>query len=104
MQEILGQMTEREVLALLPESTISLRSLASLGKETIAEQLEAWQRAQDARLRHFTVQLTAQQSQVVEEALTNITDQITPGEDGNPNRRGLALYHICRAYLKERED
>ena len=104
LREVMKNIPEKDVLEVLPDSTLSLRALSSLGEATIAEQLEAWQKAKDVRLKHFTVQLTDQQSQIVEKVIAKFIDCITQGEDGNPNRRGLALYHMCRDYLRQGED
>ncbi|MEE9249124.1 MAG: ParB N-terminal domain-containing protein [Dehalococcoidia bacterium] len=101
LQEVLGKISEREVLAVLPDSADSLKALSSLGKETIAEHLKAWQQAQAARLKHFIVQLTSSQKDVVEEALSSFLPEVRPGDEGNPNVRGLALYHLCRAHLED---
>ena len=101
LQKVLEKIPEREVLAVLPDSAHSLRALSSMGKETMAENLRAWQQAQPARLKHFIVQLTPSQKDVVEEALSSFLPNVRPGDEGNPNVRGLALYHLCRAYLKE---
>ena len=100
LREVLGKISEREVLAVLPESAGSLRALSTVGKETIADHLKAWQQAQAARLKHFNVQLTPSQKNVVEEALGDFLPKVRLGDEGNPNLRGLALYHLCRAYLE----
>lgn len=100
LREVLGKISEREVLAVLPESAGSLKALSSLRSETIANHLKAWQQAQSARLKHFNVQLTPSQKNVVEEALGYFLPKVRPGDEGNPNVRGLALYHLCRAYLE----
>ncbi len=91
------------MLALLPETSESLQSLASLGQEDLAEHLAAWQKAQEARLRHFTFQLTAEQSEVVGHALEQAIAEYVP-DDGNPNRKGTALVAICRAYIDAIEE
>ncbi len=100
MREVLKALPEEEVLAILPETGDSLRALSSLGKEDIAEQLRAFERGQAARLCHFAVQLTPSQQSVVERALGHFLPQDSPNEGGNPNKRGVALYHLCQAYLK----
>ena len=48
VREVLKAVPEAEVMALLPESAGSLRSLASLGQETMAVGLQSWQRAREA--------------------------------------------------------
>ena len=99
---LLDVLPEQEVLAVLPDSAESLRTLASLGQEDLAAHLEAWEAAQGARLKHLQVQLTPDQMDVVMEALGQALAGPIPDE-GNPNRRGNALVAICRAYLKAQE-
>ncbi|MBI4235735.1 MAG: ParB N-terminal domain-containing protein [Chloroflexi bacterium] len=99
VREVLERLPEEEVLALLPETAESLASFVSPGQEDLAAHLETWQRAQAARLRHFTAQLTPPQLEVVEEALARFLAEVSAGDEGNPNRRGLALYRLCRSYL-----
>ena len=90
-------------LAVLPESADSLRALAALGQQDLAEYLEDWQRAQGARLHHFTAQLTSDQLAVVRETLEPFLAQVAPGDGGNPNRQGLALLLLCQTYRELRE-
>ncbi len=59
-------------LALLPETASSLQALASLGQDSIADYLQAWQQAQHARLKHLNFQLTPEQREVAEQALDRI--------------------------------
>lgn len=99
VRDILDSMPQAEVLSLLPETAESLTALAGLGQESLAEHLQAWQRAQAARLRHLTFQLTGDQVDVINEALESAVVGVTK-HDGNPNRRGNALYAICREYLE----
>ena len=99
MRSVLENIPEEEVLALLPESGASLQALASLGQEDLAAQMQAWERAQAARLRHFAVQLTDAQLETVEEALASFMPQ-AKGVGGNPNARGSALYLLCQRYLE----
>lgn len=103
LKEVLEKIPQRDVMALLPETAKSLSSLTSLGKEAMAEHLKAWQEAQAARLKHFSAQLTETQMKVVEEALDRFHSMASPGDEDNPNVRGLALYHLCRSYLEDLE-
>lgn len=89
-----------EVLALLPETASSLQALASLGQESIAERLMAWEEAQKARLHHLEFQLTEDQLEVVEEALRRVIPQAKDLKGDNPNLRGTALYLLCKAFLE----
>ncbi len=43
---MLAAIPQEEVLALLPETAMSLRAFAALGQESIAEHLRTWQEAQ----------------------------------------------------------
>ncbi len=100
LREVLAARPQEEVLALLPETAESLTAIVSIGKEGIADRLRAFEQLQAARLRHFQVQLTPAQFEVVEEALARMLPDVESGEGGNPNRRGLALYQLCQAYLR----
>jgi ParB family chromosome partitioning protein len=103
MRHLLSTLPQEDVLAVLPETAESLQSLATLGQQDLAEHLAAWQKAQEARLRHLTFQLTSQQSEVVGQALEQAIAVPTP-DDGNPNKKGTALATICRAYLDTAEE
>ena len=98
VRAILKIIPQADVLALLPETAESLKSLVSLGTADMSAHLAAWQLAQSARLKHLTVQLSDAQLTVVEDA---IADALTDADDdpSNPNRRGNALYLICQRYL-----
>jgi ParB family transcriptional regulator, chromosome partitioning protein len=99
LRQILQTIPEKEVLDILPETTDSLSSLASLGTEDIAAHLQNWQRGQTARLRHLGFQLTAAQLEVVEEALASLLTQANQAASENPNIRGNALYLLCKAFI-----
>jgi len=101
IKEILETIPQEEVLSLLPETASSLQSLASLGKESIAEHLRAWEEAQKARLHHLAFQFTELQLEVVEEAIAHTLPHAAT--EGGPNKRGLALYYICRSYLEAQQ-
>lgn len=99
VRDVLREVPQADVLALLPDSAESLKALASLGGADLAEHLRAWQQAQAARLRHLTFQLAKSQLEVVEEAMERVMGVVT--HDGsNPNRRGNALYILCKTYLE----
>ena len=100
LRELLEGKTQEDLLRLLPESAESLGALASLGEESIAQGLQAWQAAQQgARLRHFNTQLTQDQLQVVQRAVALFETQAEQLTSENPNRRGQSLYLLCEAYL-----
>ena len=96
---ILDRLSHEEVLSILPETTESLNELATLGTANLSEHLQAWQEAQAARLKHLTFQLTPDQLEVVEEALERTMDGAAK-PNANPNRRGNALFKICKTFLK----
>ena len=102
VREILSAIPQSEVVALLPESAESLQALASLGETDLAQHLQVWQKAQAAKLHHFTAQLTKNQIEVVEEAMARVMAGPTNHGD-SPNRRGNALYQICLNYLSKGE-
>ena len=89
-----------EVLRLLPESAESLDALASLGEADMAEHLQAWEQARRARLRHMIFRLSDNQAGVVEEAMRRVMTEVSR-DVANPNRRGNALYSLCRSFLEQ---
>ena len=100
LKEILNQVSQAEVLKLLPETADSLQAFASLGQQDLAGYLQNYQQAQQARLKHLTFLSTPAQLEVIEEALARVMPQAgkTPGD--NPNPRGNALYLLCMSYLE----
>ncbi len=100
VRDILKTIPEAEVTALLPESAGSLRSLASLGQESMAAGLQSWQHAREARLRNLLFKLTPAQLAVVEKALSLMTPAARQDPGRSPNARGTALYLICESYLR----
>ena len=106
LRSILESVPQAEILSLLPETAESLEQLVSIGEEDLSEHLRAWNRAQSARLKHMTFQLTEEQLTVVNRALErSMADAPAAGDGvGNPNQRGNALYHLSRAYLQTLEE
>jgi ParB family chromosome partitioning protein len=102
LREILGSKSQEEVLALLPETAVSLQSLTAIGQQSLAQAVQQWEQAQKARLRHLAFQLTESQLEVVEQVLQRLLP-LTGGSEQGPNKRGLALYLLCLGYL-EREN
>ncbi len=98
LRDVLESMPQEEVMALLPETAASLQALTSIGKQSIAQALQQWEQAQKARLHHLAFQLTDVQLQVVEEALQRLMP-MTAIQPESPNKRGGALYWLCRDYL-----
>ena len=102
LRTVLEHVPEGDVLAVLPESAESLRQLASIGQQDMADYLRASEQARAARLHHFSAQLTSEQSAFVDSVLRAFREQVRAGDDGNPNVTGLALYRLCQAYLNLR--
>ena len=102
LREVLEKLLQEEVLLLLPETSDSLKAIASLGQDSMAGYLTAWQQAQAARLRHLQIQLTSGQLDVVEQALQRIGPMAREQMADSPNVRGTALYLLCKEFL-ERE-
>jgi len=98
LRQILAELPEREVLAVLPDSLDGLHALTSLGQFDFSD-IRSWQTVQEARLHHLTIQLTGDQREVVEAALSRM-----PSSDegpSNPNRRGEALFRLCEQFLSQ---
>ena len=103
LKQILSSVSEDEVLSLLPETTESLKSLSTINEMDLAEHLQAWDKAQIARLRHMQLQLTDKQLETVEEALSLITPKAKDESFNNPNSRGNAIFLLCKYYLDRRQ-
>ena len=103
LKEILESVPESEVLSLLPETTESLKSLSMINEMDLAEHLKAWDEARIARLRHLQVQLTNNQMETVEEALSLILPKAKNEGFDNPNTRGNAIFLLCKFYLERRK-
>ena len=87
-------------MRLLPETAESLQALSALTPSSLADHMRAWEGSRGARLKHVTLQVTAEQLPEVEEAFALALEQIPP-DSTNPNKRGIAFHHICVAYLAE---
>ena len=66
LKQVLSVISESEVLSLLPETSTSLNSLASISEENLADHLKAWEQAQTARLSHMQLQFTRPQLETVQ--------------------------------------
>ena len=104
LKEILSNVSEYEVLSLLPETAKSLKSLSLINEMDLAEHLKVWEEAQTARLRHMQLQLTCQQLETVEEAVSRILPKAKDTSFGNPNDRSNAIYLLCRFYLERTKE
>ncbi|MFC1935654.1 ParB/RepB/Spo0J family partition protein [Chloroflexota bacterium] len=99
LRQVLKKIPEAQVLSLLPETVQSLASLAELGSEDLVAHLQAWEEAQAARLRHLTIHLSNDQLGIVEQALERAASYVTQESD-NPNKRGNAMFQLCKRYLE----
>lgn len=103
LKAVLSSVPEGEVLSLLPETAESLHSLSTINETDLAEHLQAWDKAQVARLRHMQLQFTDKQMETVEEAVSLITPQVKGNGFDNPNTRGNAFFLLCKFYLDRRD-
>ena len=103
MREILDTIPQEQVLEVLPETPASLQAMASLGEVDMAEYLKNFQAAQPAKLRHFNLQFTPAQLEVVEQAIDRFVAAAKEDQGGSPNQRGTALYLLCQYFL-DKED
>ena len=101
LRHILESVPLDEVLSLLPETAESLQSLSSFTPSSLADHMRTWNADRAVRLKHVTLQLTANQLSDVEEAFALAAEHSSP-DNANPNRRGNAFHHICKAYLDSR--
>ena len=101
LRSIVGTLSQREVLSLLPETPRALEAISRLGQEDLSVHLAAWQQAQSVRLNHMTLQFSNAQLELVGEAL-ELAMKASPGKQKGPNRRGIAMTAICEAYLDSR--
>jgi ParB family chromosome partitioning protein len=100
LKKILTTIPQEKVLSLLPETSESLHALATLGQDDLARHLDAWQRAQAARLKHMQLQFSSEQLETVEEALNMVRAKARGSTGSNPNVRGTAMYLLARYYLQ----
>ena len=100
LRQILKTTPFKEVLSILPETQKSLAEASSQKQLSLEDYLKAQKLSQNARLQHFTVQLTAEQASVVEEAFNRLSAQLDI--HGGPKNRGAALYWLCQKFLKPR--
>lgn len=103
LKEILSSVPEYEVLSLLPETAESLKSLSTINETDLAEHLQAWDKAQVARLKHMQLQFTDKQLETVEEAVSLMIPKVKGNGFDNPNTRGNAFFLLCKFYLDRRE-
>ncbi len=102
VKQILSELPEEDVLAILPETASSLQALASLGQQTagsMAAALSAWEKAKAVKLERVSFALDGDQIDIVKEAIEEALSGI---DNEGPNRRGAALSFICEEWLDSR--
>ena len=100
IREVMQIIPEEEVAAVLPDTLVGIKGMASLGKETIAGYLQNWEQARSVRLRNLLFKLTTEQLKTVEEALERILPEARQQQGISPNTRGTALFLICKSFLE----
>lgn len=95
---ILETIPRGEVLELLPDAADSIGQAISFTPSSLIEHLEIFEESRNARLKHFSAQLTGEQLTVIYQAITHASEHGAV-DDANPNRAGNALFHICQIYL-----
>jgi ParB family transcriptional regulator, chromosome partitioning protein len=103
IRTVLSTIPADKVISLLPESLGSLQALSSLGQEDLTQHLQAWQRAQEIKLKHMILEFSDQQLKTVEEAIRLILHQAKPKDGNNPNSRSNAIFLLCKDYLDKRQ-
>ena len=103
IKKMLDSIGAEELLSILPETAVGLKSLAAFGQQPVEAYLQNWQQAKSARLRHLQFQLTAEQLEVVEKALIKLLPMARNGQYNNPNTRGSALYLLCKEFIDSEE-
>jgi ParB family chromosome partitioning protein len=102
---VLKTIPEQEALAVLPDTMIGLKGMATLGQEAVAGYLKNWEKARAVRLRNLLFKLTEDQLKTVEDSIERILPEARRKQGVSPNSRGTALYLICKSYLeKENQD
>ena len=105
IREVLKTIPEQEVLAILPDTMVGLKGMATFGKETMAGYLQNWEKARAVRLRNLLFKLTSEQLPTIETAIDQMLPEARRRQGISPNSRGTALYLICQSYLeKETQD
>jgi ParB family chromosome partitioning protein len=102
LRDVLVDVTDEQVLKVLPETAVTLRQIGAMGTKDLASHLSAWTRAKSKRLQHFTFQLTDEQKSVVDRALAS-AGVVNSDAPTNPNDRGNRLAALCREYLRLKE-
>ena len=101
IRKVMESISPEEVLSVLPDTAIGLKSLACLGEQSVEEYLTHWRQAQPARLKHLQFQLTSSQLEVVEAALNQLLPKAKTGQFNNPNPRSIALFLLCKSFIEK---
>lgn len=99
-KQILADIPETEVLSILPETAVSLKSFVALEAGDVAAYLLNWEKARAIKLNHLQFQLTKQQNDLVVKALSKIIPLAKEKQGSSPNVRGTALYLLCKQFLE----
>ena len=93
--------------AISPRLAINIFSSISGGLSPISlydeQYLVKFDQARKARMKHFLVQLTPDQHQVVESAIKKFLPQASREQNASPNLRGTAFYLICQEVMNQEE-
>jgi ParB family chromosome partitioning protein len=104
LKKVLSEVSESEVLSILPETAGSLNSLSQIDEGDLASHLRAWEEAQSAELNHMQLQFTRPQLDLVREALSSIMPVAKGSKQDNPNTRSTAIFLLCKFYLDRRDE
>lgn len=102
LRKVLAEIPDGEVLSLLPETEENLKALSEINQGDLAANLQVWEKARTARLRHMQLQFTSKQAETVEKAISLILPKAKDEQSGNPNARSNAVYLLCKFYLERR--
>lgn len=101
LRKVLETVTNEQVIAVIPETAITLKAIAAMGQLDMTAYLKNRQQAKATKLKHMMFQLTQDQLDMVEEALGRIMPQAIQLQHVNPNLKGNALYFLCKRYLED---
>ena len=67
------------------------------------DHLQAWDKAQAAKLKHILFQLLPNQLEMVEKALGSLLPEAKKVRGESPNVGGVALFLLCKRFLELEE-
>ncbi|NQW20321.1 MAG: ParB N-terminal domain-containing protein [Chloroflexi bacterium] len=88
-----------EVLELLPDAKHSIGQAISFSLPSLPEYLNGFEGARKVRLNNFSARITNDQLETIGQAVAHAKEH-GPVDSENPNKRGNALFHICKAYME----